>query len=367
MNQEKTEVVEEQEGTEEAQVTDAELLAAMDEELAAVEPEEVEPDEPDSVPETKGSDEPDDEPAVEVEPTPDEKPEAEKAEAAEPEPEPEPKAESKPEEKPEAKAEEKPSDEFGTLEDSVPEKTRERFQSIKDKYDLMVAERDAVRSEADQWIEAVTSTGTNPEQFGMALTWLKKLNSRDPKDMEDAYAIMQNELQVLGKTLGKPMPGVYDPLDEYPDLKQKVDEGLMDDAAAQEVAQARAMRKLSESTRQNDQQTADQKKLYDDTLAQVREFGAQLQASDPFFQQKMQYMEPIITAAVSSGAPPENWLKIIKGAYDKLPNPVAPAPVAKDPVPDPIRPTGTTAASGGIEKEPGSELEAVNQALERGW
>lgn len=367
MEQNKAEITEELDIAEE-QVSDEELIAAMDEELAAADPEpegeEDAPGEADSVPETVGSDESDDEPEVEAEATTDEEPKAEEAEAEKPEPEPEPKAESKPEETKEAK----PSDEFGTLEDSVPEKTRERFEAIKTKYDAIAQERDTVRAEADKWVEAVTSTGTNPEQFGMALTWLKKVNSRDPKDLEDAYQIMLNEVQVLGKTLGKPLPGVYDPLDEYPDLKAKVDDGLMDDAAAQEVAQARAMRKLSESSRESEQQTVQEKKIYDDTMADVRKFGAELQASDPYFQQKMQYLEPIITAAVSSGAPPQNWLKIIKGAYEKLPNPVAPAPTSPRPnVPDPIRPTGATPATSSIEKEPGSELEALNQALERGW
>jgi hypothetical protein len=359
MEQNTAEIVEELDVAEEEQVSDEELMAALEEELAAVEPEaEAEEEEPEPVAEPEATDEP---PA----PT-DEEPDA----AADKEPEPEEKAEEpKPEEpKVEAVKEEKPSDEFGTLEDSVPEKTRERFEAIKSKYDAIAQERDSVKAEADKWVEAVTSTGTNPEQFGMALTWLKKVNSRDPKELEDAYQIMLNEVQVLGKTLGKPLPGVYDPLDDYPDLKGKVDDGLMDDAAAQEVAQARAMRKLSESSRETEQQSAQEKQIYDNTMAEVRQFGAELQQSDPYFNQKMQYLEPIITAAVSSGAPPQNWLKIIKGAYEKLPNPVATAPTPPKPhVPDPIRPGGTTPATNSMEKEPGNELEALNQALARGW
>lgn len=363
MNENTAEIVEELEPAEEEQVSDEELIAAMDEELAATDMEA----EPEDAPVAEEAPVDESEPEPEPEPTPDE------PEAAEPEPEPEPEDKPEPEAKaeepkPEEAKEEKPSDEFGTLEDGVPEKTRERFQSIKDKYDEMVAERDAVRAEADKWVEAVQSTGTNPEQFGMALTWLKKVNSRDPQELEDAYEIMLNEVKVLGQSLGKPLPGVYDPLDEYPDLKAKVDDGLMDDAAAQEVAQARAMRKLSESSRQTEQQSLKEKEIYDNTMNEVRQFGAQLQQSDPYFNQKMQYLEPIITAAVSSGAPPQNWLKIIKGAYEKLPNPVTAAPTPPKPhVPDPIRPTGTTPATSAMEKEPGNELEALNQALARGW
>lgn len=349
--------------TEVEDISEEEVLAALEEELSALEVEpEGDDDEPES--EAEGASEVQaeaEEDAAGAEPEAEQ--EAAEAEAAEPEPESEPKAESKPEEP----KEEKPSDEFGTLEDSVPEKTRERFESIKTKYDEMVAERDSVRAEADKWVEAVTSTGTNPEQFGMALTWLSKVNSRDPKDLEDAYQIMLNEVQVLGKTLGKTMPGHYDPLDEHPDLKEKVDDGLMDEAAAHEVAEARAMRKLSENTRQSQQQEQNQTKLYNDTMEEVRKFGAELQRTDPHFNSKMQYIEPIISAVITGGAPTEKWLPMIKAAYEKLPNPVvAPSP-PKAHVPDPLRPTGATPASTGMSREPGSEMEAINQALERGY
>lgn len=362
MNENTAEIVEELEPAEEEQVSDEELIAAMDEELAATDVEA----EPEDAPVAEEAPVDESEPEPEPEPTPDE------PEAAEPEPEPEPEDKPEPEAKaeepkPEEAKEEKPSDEFGTLEDGVPEKTRERFQSIKDKYDEMVAERDAVRAEADKWVETITGTGTNPQQFGMALTWLSKVNSRDPKDLEDAYQIMLNEVQVLGKQLGKSMPGHYDPLDEYPDLKEKVDDGLMDEVAAQEVAEARAMRKLADSSRQSQQQEKDQTKLYNDTMSEVRKFGLELQRTDPHFNSKMQYIEPIISAVITGGAPTERWLPMIKAAYEKLPNPVvAPSP-PKPHVPDPIRPTGTTPATSAMEKEPGNELEALNQALARGW
>jgi len=358
MNTKAEEVLEEEEiEIVEEEVNDDELMGAIDEELAETNPEpeeEVDDDNaevevPDVESPTK-TDESDDGQEGEVSDAKDDTKTAPVPETDEGKPK-----------------EEKPSDEFGTLEDSVPEKTRERFETLKSRYDQIAQERDAVKAEADQWVEAITGTGTNPEQFNMALAYLSKVNSGKPEDLNAAYAIMEGELEALGKMLGKPLPGRYDPLDEHPDLKQKVDDGLLGEAEAQELIQARATQKLGQVKQQSKDAADQQQKLVHDGLEAVRNYGMEVQKSDPHFQEKMAYMEPIITAAVTSGVTPDRWLSMIKGAYEKLPNPAASAPAPKSTAPDPIRPTGATPASGAMNKEPGSELEALNQALEQGW
>jgi hypothetical protein len=341
--------VEEEPVVEEA--TDDELLGAIDEELS--EPEPVDEAEPEVEVEAEV---PDEEGAVdEVEA----EPESEK------EPEPEPEVEAK---------EEKPSDEFGTLEDSVPEKTRERFEAVKQKYDEIIAQRDQVtqefetlKSDADTWRGAIMDTGTTPEQFGMALTWLKKINSKDPSDLEDAYAIMSKELETIGRAIGRPAPGVYNPIDEYPDLKERVDDGLMDESSALEVAQARAAQRLRQNTRQQQDTAQQEQAAVHAALEDVKRLGEQLKASDPQFDAKMEYLAPIIEAAVKSGARPEKWVPMIQDAYAKLPSPRVAPSKPKPTAPNPIRPTGASPSTSTMEREPGNEMEALNQALERGF
>ena len=329
--------------------SEADLFAAVDEELSATklqdEPEP--PKEPDKV-----EQEPD-----KVEQEPDNKPETPPAEPdekpAEPVVPPEPLAA-------------KPSDEFGTLEKDTPQKTRERFETIKKKYDDLVAERDAVKAESQQWVEAITGTGTNAEQFQMALGYLSAVNSGTQEGLEKAYGIMQQELEVLGKALGKSAPGIYDRLSDHPDLKERVDSGMLDESDANEIIQARASKRWSESQTQRQQQETQKQTEVDSAMSQVKALGAQLQATDPLFASKMPFMTPIIEAAIASGAPPAQWASMIKIAYDKLPAPTVETP-PKPIVPNPIRPTGANLGGNGLQKEPQSELEAMDMALERGY
>jgi len=270
--------------------------------------------------------------------------------------------------------EEKPSDEFGALEEGTPERTRERFEAVKDKYDALtterdslIEERDAVKAESDQWVKAITETGTNPDQFGMSLEYLTLVNSSKPEDLAKAYGIMEGELQELGKVLGKAAPGL-NPLNDHLDLKQKVDDGMMEEADAMEVVQARAALKFNQSTQaaaaaQNTQET-----VHSNALEEVRQLGIDLKARDPNFEAKVQMLTPIIESVVSSGASPDKWKSMIEQTYAKIPEPMfaAPAPPAPN-APNPIRPTGTSPSGGHLEKEPGSTLEAVSAALERGY
>lgn len=362
---------------EELQISDEDLLSAIDEELSDEQKPEVEV-QAEAEAEAASADDAGDEDAAKAaegdggEPVPegseeveakpaetegDEKPEGE---------EPVSDVEAKPEEEPEPEKEAKPSDEFGELDKDVPEKTRERFDTLKERYDSIVAERDTVKAEADKWVEAITSTGTNPEQFGMALTWLQKINSKDPRDLEDAYEIMSRELGAIGKALGKPINGA-DPLADHADLKAKVDEGLLDEESAQEIAQARATQKLSAASQQHRQQESAQQATVQKAMADVKALGAELMKNDPDFQAKIPYLTPIIESVVSSGAPATSWVNAIRIAVAKIPVTRAAPPAPKPTAPNPIRPGGTSPANAPMQREPGSAIEALNQSLERGY
>jgi hypothetical protein len=267
---------------------------------------------------------------------------------------------------PDKPAEEKPSDQFGALDKDTPEKTRERFQTLKDGFDKLSVEHEKVRQEADGWIAAITSTGTNPQQFALTMQYLTKVNSTNPADLEEAYNIMQGELKALGKVIGKAAPGVYDPLDEHGDLKKRVEDGMLDPADAAEIIKARALSRMSASQRQQQQQTQTQEAARQQALAGLTTFGQTMRSSDPLFAAKMPYLESILESVIASGIPPDRWLETVQRSYAKL-NIPAPMATPKPTAPNPLRPTGTSPASSSVQKEPGSIAEAVNLALDRGY
>jgi len=374
-----------------SEISNDEILAAIDGDFSGVAPEgeaEIKP-EGEEKPEVKVEGEPEGEIKPEIKPEDEEKPEV-KAEGEE-KPEVKPEGEEKPEvkaegeEKPEVKAEgeekpevkpegeEKPSDEFGVLDENTPEKTRERFEAVKGKFDDLVTERDAlieerdeVKAESDGWVNAIAGTGTNEKQFNMTLDYLTAVNSGTPAEMQRAYDIMEGELKVLGQVLGRTAPG-HDPLTEHKDLQERIDSGSLEEKDALEIAASRATTKLNAVHSENQDNNSRQQVVLNTAYSDVKALGAQLKTANPIeFNAKFPYLETIIKSAVDSGSPPENWTAMIKNAYEAMPMPTVVA-TKKAPTVNPLRPGQTDTASSDLNKEPGSILEAVNQSLARGW
>lgn len=262
----------------------------------------------------------------------------------------------------------KPSDEFGELPADVPVKTRERFDAMKGKYDEVTAERDSYKEQASGWVETVKSTGATPEQFGMSLQYLKAVNSGTPEGLRAAFDIMKSEMTVLAEALGEEVPGFHDPLAKHPDLLKRVNdedsEAPLTRKDALEIAGARQRDALAAHSRdRTNTDTAEQARV-DTGLQQVATFGELKKATDPHYAVKTAAIRPLVERVVSN-LPPEQWAASIKELYEAQPNPVVAAPPPPPVPPTPIRPTGTPAAGGGLDKKPGSALEAMNAALEQ--
>lgn len=254
----------------------------------------------------------------------------------------------------------RPSDEFGELPKDAKADTRERFEKLKTSYDAMAVERDEARQVAQQWQEMIASTGATAEQFGSSLQYLSLVNAGTPEGLQQAYDLLSGELASLGKLIGREVPGAYDPLDEFPDLKQRVGDHLIDRADALEIAQAKKTLALSEAnTRRTTQQSDDQADLQA-RLSEVQSFGEQMRASDPLANAKLQAIAPIVKRVVAN-LPRGEWMGAIREAYAAavVAPPVQDAPPA---VPGTtLRNTSTPGA--GASKSPGSALEAMEAAL----
>jgi len=349
----KTEIVEEAEPVAVVEEVDdkADILAAMDEAFDPV------------IEETETITDPKAEPEPEVK--------ADAPETSEPEKDPDGKAEAEPAKDPEIKTDSKrPSDEFGELPENTKAETRQRFETLKSKYDeshlelerTKTAMEDHIRR-SEEWADSIRSTGTNPEQFAESMRYLKSINSGTPEGLEEAYGIMQEGLKTLGQMLGKEAPG-FDPLEAYADLKEEVEDGLITKERALEVAQSRSKSKLSSSvtSKQTEQQALESAKQ--DAYQGLVAVGNKLRANDPHYAGKQDQLKLITKLVVTSQKDPRLWPQMIEEAYGEIPTQAAaPASAPLIPnVPAPIRP-GSAGSSGHLSKKPGNIMEAIEPAF----
>lgn len=274
---------------------------------------------------------------------------------------------------PPAAAEEgkRPSDEFGELPKDAKAETRDRFETLKSKYDdvhrerdTLLAERDEYKGQAERWVETVSSTGASPEQFGQSLQYLQAVNSGTPEGLQAAYDLLSKELEALGKIIGRPA-GAYDPLDDHPDLKQRVDDNFIERTDALEIAQARAARNMPRPAAAGAQPAMSPEAQAG--LQRVQAVGAELRAADPHFEAKTKMLQPTIERVIAK-MPPDAWEGAIRDLYANAPAPVVAAPAppaaasAAPAVTTTLRPTSAPSASG-LTRQPGSALEAMDAAL----
>lgn len=222
------------------------------------------------------------------------------------------------------------------------ERAAQRFRELSER----AAEVEPLRAQAaraSEWEQTVTSTGASPEQFGSALNYLRAINSGNPEAMNNAYDVMQKELQWLGEKLGREAPG-FDPLSVHADLAEKVKAGDITREAAAEIVQHRQRLQLQQQHDTSQQQNWQAQQAEQMGLQQVAALGNQLRTADPDFQRKFQYLAPAV-ALIQQTLPPQQWAAQIQAAYQQLPAlpPVQAAAPARSASPSPIRPSGTPA------------------------
>jgi hypothetical protein len=263
--------------------------------------------------------------------------------------------------KPEVKA--KPSDEFGDLEADAKPATKERFTKMKTRFDEVSTELERVSGQNMAWMDTIKRTGASPDQLGASLAYLEDINHGTPESLERAYQTMQGELQVLAKALGKEAPG-YDPLEAYPDLKQKIEDGYIDRVDALEIASGRA--RVNFETARKTPAAPTRERAVESGTADLSNLGRRLRAADPMYDSKLPQIEKIVENVVTSGADPATWAKLVEGAYKLITIAPKPAPPKPPVTPNSIRPGNAGTKSGNYSKQPGSILEAVDLALSRG-
>lgn len=218
--------------------------------------------------------------------------------------------------------------------------------------------------DADNIIGLVTETGATGKQFGETLDYLAMVNAAERGDLKaagQAYAVVEKELAALAAILGKSVTGVHDPLVAHADLKQKVEEGEMTRAAAEELAGYRvrdAVQKRSGAER--DRENATRRKNEEAVGAartSLNDLGARLAAADPDFPSKVGALKAARDQIVAK-YPPDQWAERLELHYFRTMQP-KPAAALKPPM-GPMRPSGPRMALAPTTDDP---YEAMRQGI----
>lgn len=289
-----------------------------------------------------------------------------------------PAAAAKPDKPPGAEGDHPPVKAPDPLNDPLPNalkrETKERITTLVN----MVKEKDQafqrVEAEHREIMGAILETKANPAQYGQALEYLRMVNSPNRADQEQALAFMQQELAVMARRLGKPVPGV-NMLEGHNDLIEHVSTGRLSPEHAQEIAAARAAaleaQRMGQRQQQNEQITQQNLRAVNQGKADLTALGKQLQGVDPVGYEAKRKILVNTLKPVFATIPPNQWAATFKRAYDALPAPAQqvqppPPPTTQGAKPPggggntPLRasnPAGTAAAA------PKSLAEAIDMGI----
>lgn len=217
-----------------------------------------------------------------------------------------------------------------------------------------------------EWEETVLASTATPQQFGEMLTIIKNLNGGKVEAKEQTFDRLLDVVKTLGKELGRTVPGMVDPLEDYPDLKTMVENMDITAEAAAEIAHARTTNKAREVQSQQQNQQTELQQATQFGVNQAIEFERQMQAADPYYAAKFQALLPTI-GVIKRTVHPSQWAQEIAQAYALLPNPVAvaPAPAPAKPRISHIPARAGVTASNTVKAEPKSDVEAFMMGVER--
>lgn len=264
-------------------------------------------------------------------------------------------AEKKPDPAVEAKPGEHVEDDLA-IPEGLSKKAQERFTTLVSR----VKEREAQAHEANEQIgqfrEMIKSTGTTPQEFSQAIDYMRMVKHGD---LEGALRIMDEQRRMISLALGKQLPGA-DALEQFPDLRQRVDAYQMDEQTALELARTRHIQQQDQQHRQQQQETQQRGEQLQQTrqqaVSQIDQMGQQWSKTDPDFRAK----EDIILKQlpmIAQNFHPNQWAQQVRILYDTISSVPMQRTAARAPAP--LRSSGQTAGA----RAPGSMLEALDLGL----
>lgn len=187
----------------------------------------------------------------------------------------------------------------------------------------------------------VQATGAEPQQYVMALDYLKYANDANTKgDLGAAakcYDWLLEEIKHLGGMLGRELPGVLDPLAAHPDLQADLEDERITRERALEIVQARAHTTVKKTL---DERQTTARQQADTEAAAVNEgrtaltaLGNELSGANPAQYRALYPQLKDAIAEIATEFPPSQWAAATRLAYKQLARTAqaAPAPAAAKP------------------------------------
>lgn len=204
-------------------------------------------------------------------------------------------------------------------------------------------------------------TNTTSEELSAYLEFNRLVKSNDPKSLQNALDIVEEQRTALYQALGKePAGGGIDLLAEFPDLKQKVAEAQITREDALEIANGRrekATRDAQAQQRGRQQQSAQQvQQGRDNALQGIDAWVKQIAASDIDYKAKEAKVIDQVDEVIKN-YPPDKWLPTLKLLYQGITITKAAPQMKRNE--QPLRPSGAKPGA----KAAATMEEAINQGL----
>lgn len=258
------------------------------------------------------------------------------------------------------------ADELKTLGPRAQQRFREVIGTLKaheGTISTLSAQNKSLQEARDAIIGVLQETNTTQDELAGYLEFNQKLKSGDPRQLESALQIIEQQRVALYRALGRePQGGDVNLLAEFPDLVKQVEDEEITRAAALEIANGRRERAAREaSERQARQQQSQQaqsaearKQAADKALSEIEKWTAEVSKSDLDYKAKEDRLLAQLDEVLKE-YPPNLWLTTLKRLYSGIVIQKAPG----DGGSKPLRPSGAKPGA----KTPGSMLEAINSGL----
>lgn len=189
----------------------------------------------------------------------------------------------------------------------------------------------------NEWVGHVVNTGASPEQYGMTLDYLSDIGAAGRGDMaaaERAFEKVMGEAKALAEMLGKPLEGIYDPLDGHDDLKALVDELAIPREKAIEIARDRQVARTLQQGREASTEQARAQQDVDAGIDSLIQLDAHFRQNDPGYEQKRPVLNAMV-ANIRATLPPSQWAQATQQAYASIPAMAAPQTATTPQAPKP--------------------------------
>lgn len=218
----------------------------------------------------------------------------------------------------------KPAKTLDPVNDPIPEglkpETNQRIRSLIDMTKAATAERDTIRTDFDAIVNGIKASGSTPEQYGEAISWLSLFNDPNPESQRKAYELVEQVADRMATMMGIDRK-IGDPLEQHADLKTLVANKQMTAEVAREVARMRNGQKFSgdvqNSVREKEQAAARAAAEDSQARAGLNAFAKEMEASDPLWDRKRKALVPTLKETFKH-IPKSKWVETFKAAYQTV-------------------------------------------------